>query len=213
MRIIIVDDHVLFREGLAAIIRSEPEIVVVGMAGSVTEAVRLVEQERPDLVLMDFGLPDGTGVDATQAILKIFSDCKIIFLTMAEDDASLIAAIRSGAKGYLLKNMRPANLVSALWNVYNGESALSPSMTLRVMQELTHTHTLTISDPGLDRLTQREKEVLQEIGAGFSNQEIADHLFLSENTIKHHLHSIFEKLQVTDRKTAAAYARQHGLVK
>jgi len=211
MKIIIVDDHVLFREGLAAIIRSETDIEIMGQAGSVQEAIELVKTLKPDLVLMDFGLPDGTGADATRAILKEYPQCKIIFLTMSEEDEHLFAAIRSGAKGYLLKNMRPSKLISTLRSVQQGESALSRSMTLRLMEELARTkETPRTGDP---TLTRREMEVLRELASGVSNQEIAQHLFISENTVKYHVHSILEKLNLSDRRDAAIYARERGLIK
>ena len=211
MKIIIVDDHVLFREGLAAIIRSESDIEIVGQAGTVQEAIQLVGAIKPDMVLMDFGLPDGTGADATRAILKEDPKCKIIFLTMSEEDEHLFAAIRSGAKGYLLKNMRPSKLVSTLRSVQKGESALSRSMTLRLMEELARTNEPPrTGDP---TLTRRELEVLRELASGLSNAEIAEHLFISENTVKYHVHSILEKLNLSDRRDATIYAREHGLIK
>jgi DNA-binding NarL/FixJ family response regulator len=211
MRLVIVDDHVLFREGLAAIIRSEPDIEIVGQAGTVQEAIELARESKPDMILMDFGLPDGTGVDATQAILNAHPACKVIFLTMSEEDEDLFAAIRSGAKGYLLKNMRPSKLVSSLRAVQQGESALSRSMTLRLMEELARTKKPPRA--GDVTLTRRELEVLQELALGKSNQEIAEKLVISENTVKYHVHSILEKLHLSDRRDVAAYAREHSLLK
>ena len=211
MKIVIVDDHVLFREGLAAIIRSESDIKILGQAGSVQEAVATVKELKPDMVLMDFGLPDGTGAEATRAILQEHPGCKVIFLTMSEQDEDLFAAIRSGAKGYLLKNMRPSKLISSLRSVQQGESAISRSMTLRLMEELARTkETPRIPEP---TLTRREIEVLRELACGFSNLEIAERLFISENTVKYHVHSILEKLNLSDRRDASAYAREHGFVK
>lgn len=211
MKIVIVDDHILFREGLAAIIGSESDIEIIGQAGDVREATELVKTLRPDLILMDFGLPDGTGADATRAILTVHPDCKVVFLTMSEEDEDLFAAIRSGAKGYLLKNMRPSKLVSSLRAVQRGESALSRAMTLRLMQELARTRE---PFPGAEPpLTRRELEVLRELASGNTNQQIAEHLFISENTVKYHVHSILEKLQLTDRRDAAAYARERGILK
>lgn len=211
IRIVVVDDHVLFREGLVAIIRSEPEIEVVGQAGSVKEAIALIGSLKPEVVLMDFGLPDGTGVDATRTVLKEHPECKIVFLTMSDDDDDLFLAVRSGAKGYLLKNMHPSKLVATIKSVYEGESALSRSMTLRLMEELARTkapqHT---GDP---TLTRRELEVLRELASGFSNAEIADHLVIAENTVKYHVHSILDKLGLSDRREAAAYAKKHGLAR
>jgi len=211
VRIVVVDDHVLFREGLVAIIRSEPNIKVVGQAGSVREAIELVGSLKPDLVLMDFGLPDGTGVDATRAILKEDPECKIVFLTMSEEDDDLFSAVRSGAKGYLLKNMHPSKLAATIKSVYEGESALSRSMTLRLMEELSRTK--APSHTGDPTLTRRELDVLRELADGYSNSEIADHLVIAENTVKYHVHSILDKLGLSDRREAAAYAKEHGLIK
>ena len=214
MRILIVDDHILFREGLAAIIRLEPDIKIAGLAGSVQEAVELAQSEKPDMILMDFTLPDGTGADATHKILAAHPKCKIVFLTMSEEDDTLFAAVRAGAKGYLLKNMSPSKLVAALRSVQQGESALSRTMTLRLMEELSRTKMST--EPvviAFANLTQREIDVLRQIASGMSNQEIAEHFVLSENTVKYHVHSILDKLEVPDRKAAAKYARENGLIK
>jgi DNA-binding NarL/FixJ family response regulator len=211
MRLVIVDDHVLFREGLAAILRAEPDLEIVGQAGTVQEAIELTRKLQPEMILMDFGLPDGTGADATRAILNEHRACKIVFLTMSEEDEDLFAAVRSGAKGYLLKNMRPSKLVSSLRSVQQGESALSRSMTLRLMEELART-----KEPpraGEATLTRRELEVLQELARGKSNQEIAENLVISENTVKYHVHSILEKLHLSDRRDVAAYAREHALLR
>ena len=214
MRLLIVDDHALFREGLAAILHSEPDIEIIGLAGSVREAVEIVHTTKPDMVLMDFSLPDGTGVDATRAILEEHPECKIVFLTMSEDDESLFAAIRSGAKGYLLKNMKPAKLVAAVRAVYHGESALSRKMTLHLMEELSRSPKGNRpTDPMLAKLTPRELDVLRMLPDGSTNQEIATKLFLSENTVKYYVHSLLEKLNLSDRKAAANYAREHGLIK
>ena len=210
IRVVVVDDHVLFREGLVAIIRSEPSIEVIGQAGNVHEAVELMGSLKPDLVLMDFGLPDGTGVDATRAILKEDPHCKIVFLTMSEEDEDLFSAVRSGAKGYLLKNIHPSKLVATIKSVYEGESALSRSMTLRLMEELARTkEPLHTGDP---TLTRRELDVLRELAGGFSISEIAEHLFIAENTVKYHVHSILDKLGLSDRREAADYAKKHGLI-
>lgn len=210
MKLIIVDDHILFREGLAAIIRSERDIEILGMAGSVQEAVELAQTVKPDLVLMDFSLPDGNGADATRLILEAQPSCKIVFLTMSEEDENLFAAIRSGAKGYLLKNMHPQKLVVALRSVQKGESALSRSMTMRLMEELSRTK--KTEHLPQNTLTHREMDVIKAVAQGLSNQEIAKQLFISENTVKYHVHSILGKLGIADRKELSSFAREHGIV-
>jgi two-component system nitrate/nitrite response regulator NarL len=210
MKLVIVDDHVLFREGLASIIRSEPDIEIVGMAGTVREAVDLSVSVKPEIILMDFSLPDGNGADATRLILDHQPECKIVFLTMSEEDDDLFEAVRSGAKGYLLKNMQPQKLVVALRSVQKGESALSRSMTLRLMEELSRTKKTEY--PPETTLTHRELDVLRALASGLSNQEIADRLVISENTVKYHVHSILGKLGLKDRKEVANYAREHGFI-
>jgi DNA-binding NarL/FixJ family response regulator len=212
IKLVIVDDHTLFREGLAAIIQVEPDIEVSGLAGTVQEAVEIVRQLKPDMVLMDFSLPDGTGADATRLVLDEHPDCKVIFLTMSDSDENLFAAIRSGAKGYLVKNMSPSKLVTTIRSVQQGESALSRSMTLRLMDELSRTkEPERLGDSSLAKLTRRETDVLRELATGMTNKEIAKRLYISENTVKYHVHSILEKLNLSDRRAAAKFAKEHGL--
>ena len=212
IKILIVDDHNLFRAGLTAIIGEEADIEVVGQVGSVKEAVDAVRKLRPDIVLMDYSLPDGTGADATRIIIGEDPGCKVIFMTMSDKDEDMLAAIRSGAVGYLMKNMTPSKLVASLRSVQKGESALSRSMTLRLMKELARTREPeSTEDPALGKLTSREKDVLVEIATGKSNQEIADRLVISENTVKYHVHSILNKLNLRDRKEMARFAREHGI--
>lgn len=212
IRTVIVDDHALFREGLASIIQLEPDIEVSGLAGTVQEAVEVVRTLKPDLVLMDFVLPDGTGAEATRMLLKEHPECKIIFLTMSEDDENLFAAVRSGAKGYLLKNISPSKLVTTIRSVQRGESALSRSMTLRLMEELSRTkEPERPGDAALAKLTSRELDVLRELTSGMTNREIANRLYISENTVKYHVHSILDKLNLSSRRAAAKFAKEHGI--
>ena len=167
IRIIIVDDHVLFREGLRSIIGSDSEFEVVALAGSVQEATDLVLALRPDVVLMDFYLPDGSGVDATRAIMAEYRECKIIFLTMSEKDADLFAAVRSGAKGFISKNVPISKLLIEIRAVQNGASALSSRMTMRIMEEFARTNPVEIpQDPRLAKLSGREADVLKELATG-----------------------------------------------
>jgi DNA-binding NarL/FixJ family response regulator len=212
MRIIIVDDHVLFREGLSAILKREGDIEVVGLAGTIREAVEGVKQLNPDIVLMDFNLPDGTGVEATQEILQENPNCKVVFITMSDDEGDMLSAIHSGAVGYLLKNMSPSKLAASLRSVQWGESALSRGMTRRLMQEFSRTKELDeAGDPVFGKLTPREKDILIELETGKSNQEIADKLVISLNTVKYHVHSILEKLNLQNRREAEKFAREHGI--
>lgn len=211
MRILIVDDHILFREGLASILEPEPDIKIVGMAGTVREAVETSRTVNPDIILMDFGLPDGTGVEATRLILDEFPEQKIVFLTISDEDEDLFSAIRIGAKGYLLKDLHPQKLIDALRSVQRGESALSRYMTMRVMEEFSRTRK---SEYPLEViLTRREVEVLRAIASGLSNLEIAKRLSISESTVKYHVHSILGKLNLSGRKEAAMYALDNGLIK
>jgi DNA-binding NarL/FixJ family response regulator len=214
IKIIIVDDHILFREGLASILRSLRDLQISSMVGTVKEAIEAARAVKPDIILMDYNLPDGTGAEATRAILQVLPDCKVVFMTMSDRDEDLLAAIRSGAVGYLLKNMSPSKLIDALRAVQKGESALSRSMTLKVMKEFSRTtEPETANDPHLASLTRREKDVLVEIAAGKSNQEISKKLFISENTVKYHVHSILDKLDLSDRKQVAKFVQEHGIVK
>lgn len=214
LRIIIVDDHNLFREGLAAILKQYPDIEVLALVGSVAEAVETVPRLKPEIVLMDFNLPDGTGAEATRRILQAEPNCKIVFMTISDKEEDLMAAIRSGAVGYLTKNMLPSKLVTALRAVQKGESALSRSMTLKLMREFSRTReSESTGDPVLTGLTPREKDILVEVASGKSNQEIAKQLVISENTVKYHVHSILTKLNLEDRKELAKFAKEHGIIK
>jgi DNA-binding NarL/FixJ family response regulator len=214
IRIIIVDDHILFREGLKAIISSEKEFEIAGLAGSVQEAFELAHIVKPDVVLMDFSLPDGSGVDATRAILADQPQSKIIFLTISEKAQDLIEAVRAGAKGFVLKNISPSKLMTAIRDVQKGECALSPAMTMLVMEELARTKPVDRQqDPRLAKLTEREMDVFKELAAGSSNQEIGERLFLAENTVKYHVHSIFSKLNINTRKDVVYIAQEFGVTK
>jgi DNA-binding NarL/FixJ family response regulator len=213
MKVLIVDDHVLFREGLVGILQARPEFEVVGEAGTVSEAVEIARQHEPCLILMDWALPDGDGAQATQQILAESPETKIVFLTIYEADDNLFEAIRSGAKGYLLKNIPSNKLVQALLDVEQGKPALSRAMTAKLMEGFSHTSTeVKPNHNAFDKLSPREMEVLQEVVNGASNREIAHSLFISENTVKHHMHNILEKLGVENRRQAANYAREKGLI-
>jgi DNA-binding NarL/FixJ family response regulator len=214
MKVLVVDDHILFREGLVSLLSADPSFKVVGQAGSVCEAVELARTHKPDLVLMDFSLPDGDGAEASALILEDLPECDIVFLTMHDADEKLFAAIRSGAKGYLLKNVPVSKLLSALHSIEKGEAAISRSMTMRILDEFSHTVGTAQENRGLlNNLSPREIEILTEIGMGASNNEIAERLFLSVNTVKHHAHNIFSKLGLKNRREAMNFARTTRLVK
>jgi two-component system nitrate/nitrite response regulator NarL len=215
VKILVVDDHVLFREGLVSLLKSDDYFNVVGQAGSVHEAINLAHTLRPDLILMDFSLPDGDGAEASTAILAERPECKIVFLTMHDDDENLFAAIRSGAKGYLLKNVPVAKLISSLKSIEKGEAAISRTMTMRLLEEFSQHHNGVSSEVCNTQsvLSQREVEILREIALGASNGEIATKLFLSVNTVKHHIHNILSKLRLENRRAAILYAQQAGLIK
>ena len=211
-KILIVDDHILFRQGLASLLHSEPDFEICGEAGTVRAAIEVACREKPDLVLMDFELPDGNGVQAVTAILKELPACRVVFLTVHDSDEKLFEGIRSGARGYLLKDVPVVTLIQYLRAVQRGETALSPPMTSRILQEFAR------SSPGqgsrredLQLLTYREIEVLRQIAVGSTNQEIGHKLFMAENTVKRHVHNILDKLALPNRRAAAAWAREHGL--
>ena len=212
IKILLVDDHTLFREGLAGLLSGQPDFSVIGEAGSVQEAIVVARDLRPDIVLMDFTLPDGTGLDATRVILAERPETNIVFLTVHEEDERLFAAIRSGAQGYLLKNVPVAKLLSFLRGLEQGEAAISGKLTSRILDELARTEPSRgpISDD-FSALTARELEVLRELASGASNREIAERLCISENTVKNHVGNILAKVNLQNRREAARFAIQHGL--
>ena len=212
-KILIIDDQILFREGLMSLLRSTPDFDMVGCAGSVFEGSEMAVLHKPDIILMDFSLPDGTGLDATRAILPRLPDCKIVFLTVYETDENLFAALRRGAKGYMLKNVSSTDLLSSLRALDRGEMAVSRKMMTTVMDEFSHTRSLDSGNEKLlTKLSPREMEILQEIEAGATNLEIAEHLFLSVNTVKHHIRNILSKLELKNRREAASLAHQNPQV-
>lgn len=208
--VLIIDDHVLFLEGLISFFQTTTDFVVVDKASSVKEGVQKALLLKPDIVLMDFSLPDGTGLDATKMILSEIPECKIIFLTVYETNENLLAAIRLGARGYMLKNVSGASLLASLHGLAQGEIAMSRKMISRLVQA-TAQNTPIQKDNVIDKLSPREIDILYELQNGSSNLEIAKKFFLSENTIKHHMHSLFEKLSVENRRQAGEIARRMDL--
>jgi len=214
MKILVVDDHDLFREGLVSLLSKDKFFDIVGQAGTVHEAIDLTRKLHPDLVLMDFSLPDGDGAEATTAILAEQPTCNIVFLTMHDADENLFAAIHSGAKGYLLKNVPGAKLVESLKAIEKGEAVISGKMTMRILEEFSQNYSNSKGEArnAYKVLSTRELEILREIARGASNSEIAAKLFLSVNTVKHHIHNILSKLCLKNRREATLYAQQSGLM-
>lgn len=210
IRILLVDEQILIREGIAAIIRNEPGFEIAGQVETVEEAIERADRVKPDIILMDFPIADGTRVEGMRQILARQPDCKIVFLTQSEEGEHMLEAVRAGASGCLVKDMPSSKLITMLRSVYRGERALSRSLTLRLMKEVSCNGIPGQPNP-LEPLTVRELEVLEKIAVGKSNQEIAAEFFLSENTIKYHVHSLLSKLRLSDRKEAARYARENGL--
>jgi two-component system response regulator NreC len=213
MRILLVDDHALVREGLVSLIAPQPDMQVVGQAGSLREALALAARLRPDLVLMDFTLPDGTGADATRAILATLPATKIVFLTVHDDDERLFAAIAAGAVGYLLKSVRAADLLSRLRGVMRGEVALSPAIGQRILDEVARRPVTRPVETGpVAELTEREVEIVRLIVQGHTNRQIADALHLSVRTVEYHRANVTGKLGLHSRAELVRYAVEHGLV-
>ncbi len=210
--ILVIDDHVLFRDGLISLFQSTSDFRVVDQAGTVSEGVEKAFHHRPDIILMDFSLPDGTGLDATRIILDEMPECKIVFLTVFETDENLLKAIRLGAKGYMLKNISSSSLLASLRALAKGEIAMSRKMMTRLV-EFSRATPLPPADDLLAKLSPRELDILAALQEGASNTQIARQLYLSENTVKHHIHSILEKLGVENRRQAGVLAKQLGLKK
>jgi DNA-binding NarL/FixJ family response regulator len=212
-KVLVIDDQILFREGLMSLLRSTPDFQLVGYAGSVHEGREQALLYKPDIILMDFSLPDGTGLDATRAILAELPETKIVFLTVHESDENLFAALRLGAKGYMLKDISSSDLLASLRALNRGEKAVSRKMMSRIMDEFAHTPPPDSENSlALMRLSPRELDVIREIETGATNLEIAQHLFLSINTVRHHMRNVLGKLGLKNRRELAAFARKHGLI-
>ncbi|CAG1010469.1 MAG: response regulator transcription factor [Anaerolinea sp.] len=210
IHVLIADDHTLFRDGLRALLTSIAGIEVVGEAASGKEAVRLAVEHQPDVILMDIQMPDLNGIEATRQILRTSPHIGIVVLTMFQDDDSVFAVMRAGARGYVLKGADQGVLLRAVRAVANGESLFSPEIAARLMQFFAGLD--PASRPELfPELTEREREILSFIANGHTNAEIAEKLVISMKTVRNHVSNIFSKLQVADRAQAAIRAREAGL--
>jgi DNA-binding NarL/FixJ family response regulator len=211
-KVLVIDDQILFREGLVSLLSSTADFEMVGCAGSVHEGCEQATLFKPDIILMDFSLPDGTGLDATRVILARVPECKIVFLTVHESDENLFAALRLGAKGYMLKNIGSSELLSSLRALGRGEEAVSRKMVSRIVEEFARSpEPNSEDDRSLVNLSPRELDVIREIESGATNLEIAGHLFLSVNTVKHHIRNVMGKLGLKNRRQVASFARKNGL--
>ncbi|WP_045877572.1 response regulator transcription factor [Pseudofrankia sp. DC12] len=214
IRVLIVDDHALFRRGLEMVLAQEPDIEVVGEAADGSEAVTMAGEMAPDIVLMDVRMPRRGGIDATSAIKQAVPSAKIVMLTISDEEADLYDAIKAGAMGYLLKEISIDEVAADIRAVYNGQSLISPSMASKLLSEFASMIKNKDDRPQLPtpRLTDREMEVLRLVAKGLNNRDIAKQLFISENTVKNHIRNILEKLQLHSRMEAVVYAVREKLL-
>ncbi len=220
LKILLVDDHSLVRKGISSLMESERDMEVVGEAVDGLDAIDKCRQLNPDIVLMDIRMPRCNGLEATRVIKEEMPGVRIVILTVSDDDEYLFEAVKSGAQGYLLKNLEPAYLFELLRGVARGEAPISPVVAGKILQEFAERKqqpTQRKADFPQPRahgtsLTRREKEVLKLLVDGATNKEIAEQLFIAENTVKNHLKSILDKLHSKNRVQAAAYALKEGLL-
>ncbi len=215
IKVLVVDDHTLFRRGIAAVLANQEGLEVVGEAADGLEAIEKTREINPDVVLMDLNMPRCSGLEAIQALQAEMPQVNILVLTVSEMEADLFASVKFGARGYLLKNAEPEELVQAIHDIAQGGAMVSSLMATKLLAEFqdlaTGAEKESTEQANAD-LSPREGEVLQLVAQGATNKEIADSLFISENTVKTHLKSIMEKLHLANRSQAAAYAVKRGLV-
>jgi len=209
-RLLVVDDHEVVRQGLVALLDRRPNFQVVAEAGTVEEALAQARLHQPDIVIMDVRLPDGSGVEACREIRADLPDTRVVMLTSFPDDEAVLSAIVAGAAGYLLKQIRARDLVSALEAVGRGESLLDPAVTERVLARVRQIASGEIHDE-LAGLTPQERKILLLVAEGKTNKEIAAEIFLSDKTVKNYVSSILAKLNLERRAQAAAFVARHRL--
>jgi len=208
IRVLVADDHALYRRGLEMVLSQEDDIEIVGEAGDGAEAIRRAEELLPDVVLMDIRMPRRSGIEACTAIKEIAPSTKIVILTISDEESDLYEAVRAGANGYLLKDVPGEEIADGIRAVAGGQSLISPSMASKLLSEFATMIKKSEERPQLPvpRLTDRELQVLKLVARGMANKEIAGELFISENTVKNHVRNILEKLQLHSRMEAVVYA-------
>ena len=214
LKVLVVDDHALFRRGLQMVLKGEDDIEVVGEAADGNEAVEKAQETMPDVILMDVRMPHRSGIEATQQIKDLLPHVKILMLTISDEEADLYEAIKAGASGYLLKEISIDEVADAIRSVSAGQSRLSPSMAAKLLQEFAAMSKRAAEARQLPapRLTDREMEVLQLVAQGLNNRDIAKELFIAENTVKNHIRNILEKLHLHSRMEAVVYAVREKLL-
>ena len=211
IRILLVDDHNLFRSGIRLLLSRNPDFEVVGEAADGLEGVKRAKELLPDIVLLDLHMPGISGIEATQLLRQDVPDTYVILLTVSEDAEDLSAGLKAGAAGYLLKNIDADYLLDSLKRVMNGDSVISSDMTKKLFAQIRNDSPAQPAAPEIEKLTPREKEILAQLAAGLSNKEIARKLDVAESTVKIHLQSILKKLGLSNRVQAAIYAVGHGM--
>jgi len=212
IRLLLADDHHLFRKGLASLLEKESGFEVVAEADDGADAIRKAQAIKPDLVLMDIHMPGVNGLEATRQITRTLPGTRIVILTISEDDEHLFEAIKCGAHGYLSKKVEPEKFRELLVSVFRGEAALSGLTAAKILKEFAARASKHSEPTPVDDLTEREKEVLQLLAAGLTNKEIGAKLDIAENTVKNHLKNILGKLHLQNRVQAAALAIQQGIL-
>lgn len=210
IRILIVDDHPLFRKGLRVMLESQDQMEVIGEAASGTEAVGLAQVTKPDVVLMDLQMPGGGGIESTRQIRDVIPSIKVLVLTLFEDNESVFMSLRAGALGYILKDAEEEEVFRAILAVANGEAIFSPAVASRVLAFFTNKH-ISAAKETFPMLTEREREILVLLARGKSNSVIAKELYLNVKTVSNYVSNIFNKLQVADRTEAMLRAKEAGL--
>jgi len=214
IKVMVVDDHALFRRGIATVLANEKNIKIVGEAADGLEAIEKAEKLAPDVILMDLNMPRCSGLEATQVLHTKMPQVNILVLTVSDNEADLFAAVKFGATGYILKNTEPEELIQAVLHIAQGGVIMSPVMATKLLSEFKDLDTGLEKKPIKEEkanLSPREEEVLHLVSQGATNKGIADSLFISENTVKTHLRNIMDKLHLANRSQAAAYAVKRGL--